>query len=130
MTAETRLGHSGLLSGNTPGIQSRTSDIFFLYEMMSSEQLTALIIRLKPDRTGKKVPLTVLISFIPQFHYTWRTSTLRLFRQKENWDHQIGSFLLPKWRKVPSVCGKLSTASTSEVQTLHGSKFRSLQKKT
>lgn len=54
-----------------PGIQSRTSDIFFLYEMMSSEQLQALIIRLKPDRTGKEVSLTVLIFYSPaSLHFT------------------------------------------------------------
>lgn len=40
MTAETCVGHSGLVSGNTPGIQTRTSDILLLYVlMMSSEQL-------------------------------------------------------------------------------------------
>lgn len=41
MTAETCVGHSGLMSGNTPGNQTGTSDILFLslYALMSSEQL-------------------------------------------------------------------------------------------
>lgn len=39
MTAETCIGHSGLLSGNTPRIQTRTSDILLQYALMSSEQL-------------------------------------------------------------------------------------------
>lgn len=93
MTAETRLGHSGLVSGNMPGIQSRTSDIFLLYGMMSSEQLKALIIRLKLERTGKKVPLTVLIFLFPSFT-TLDTPQLCL-----SLVHRMGSFLLPKSRK-------------------------------
>lgn len=67
MTAETCAGRSGLLSGNAPGIQSRTSDIFLLDQVMSSEHLNALIILLKLDRTGKKVLLIVLIFLCPCF---------------------------------------------------------------
>lgn len=64
------MGHSGLVSGNTPGIQSRTSDIFLLDKMMSSEQLNALIILLKLDRTGKKSALNCPNFLMPLFHYT------------------------------------------------------------
>ena len=47
MTAETCVGHSGLVSGNTTGIQTRTSDILFFlpYALMSSEQLQPRVIQ-------------------------------------------------------------------------------------
>lgn len=49
MTAETCVGHSGLVSGNTTGIQTRTSDILFFlpYALMSSEQLQPHVIQFK-----------------------------------------------------------------------------------
>lgn len=97
MTAETCVGHSGLVSGNMPGIQSRTSDIFLLYKMMSSEQLNALIICLKLDRTAFNCP-DFLMSL---FHYTWHTSTLL---QKEYMAPYIWFFVFPESRKVLSVC--------------------------
>lgn len=107
MTAETGPGHSGLLSGNTPGIQSRTSDIFLLNEMMSSEQLKALIIRLKLERTGKKVPLTVLVCFFLIPPVSLHLTHLNFASLPP--EGELGSsFLIPKSRNVPL---------TSEVQT-------------
>lgn len=50
MTVETCVGHSGLVSGNTPGIQTRTSDILFLslYVLMSHLLLSCF----KSDESG------------------------------------------------------------------------------
>lgn len=39
MTAETRDSRSGPVSGNTPGIQTRTSDILFLSRALSDSDL-------------------------------------------------------------------------------------------